>query len=276
VCKRDKSHLFKIDLAYRQKHKISLIELIESECSGDIRKLLKYIVMPEIVYDTYMLKKACGSIGTNEALLIEVLASRPGSRMLKVRERFEKENKPLVDLIRSETSGVLQTMGLRLLQGRPDTPADEAVAEQRAADLHEAGVGCWGTKEGKFFEIIGNSSTAQCAAIRKVYESKYQTALETSIRSEFSGDLRDALLALLLSPVDYHAVQLHAALSGFFVDESVVCRALGGNDKPTVKLIAEKYFDRYNEHLVDVIKKRLSDELQEGAVAWISCDAFSS
>jgi hypothetical protein len=167
VCARSKAHIFKVDMIYRERYGKSLIELFESECSGDFLKFAKYVVMPETVFDVYQTIKATMGLGTNEALLIETLASRSPSRVLKIKAKMDARGTPLIDLINSELSGDVKKVCLYLVQGRSEAAADEDLAQQQAEQLYEAGVGQWGTNEKKFIDIIGSASLAQCDAIRK-------------------------------------------------------------------------------------------------------------
>eukprot|EP00299_Pterocystis_sp_00344_P019565 c9690_g1_i2.p1 GENE.c9690_g1_i2~~c9690_g1_i2.p1 ORF type:complete len:416 (-),score=133.75 c9690_g1_i2:106-1353(-) len=274
VCSRTKSHLLEVDLAHRDKYKSTLANLLSSEISGDFKKLIKYIIMPEVVFDVYIIDKATKGFGTNEALFIEALASRSPARVTRARAKFEARGRPLVDKVNSELSGELKKIALLLLDGRPETPADESLAEQQAEELHEAGVGQWGTNEEKFISVLGTSSVAQCQAIRKAYEAKFQASLDSAIRTEFSGDLEQALLALLLTPVEYACVRLRRATTGFGVNESTVARMLGGNDKAFLKEVADTFFAKYDTRLIDVLLKKLSGEFKRAAVAWVNNPAF--
>lgn len=141
VCARSKPHLLNVDIQHRTKYGgQTLSELLQSECSGDLKKLLKYLLMPEVVYDYYTIDKACKGFGTNEGLLIEALASRPGERILKARAKFDARGRPLIDIVNNELSGDLKKIALTLIEGRSDAPADEDLAQSQAEQLYDAGM----------------------------------------------------------------------------------------------------------------------------------------
>lgn len=71
-----------MDLYYRETHKLSLRELIESETSGDVAKFLSYTQMKEEELDAFVLKKACDGLGTNERVIMEVVCSRSYERLM--------------------------------------------------------------------------------------------------------------------------------------------------------------------------------------------------
>lgn len=52
-----------------------------------------------------------------------------------------------------------------------------------------------------------------------MYEDKYGRSLAKTIMRKFSGDLEDALLALLYDPIENHARALKKAFRGFGTDE---------------------------------------------------------
>ena len=66
-------------------------------------------------------------------------------------------------------------------------------------------------------------------------------SLESLIESEMSGNLKKCLQALLLPPADYFAMRLKQAFKGLGTSDRVVCRVLGGHDKPDAIAIAKAY-----------------------------------
>jgi Annexin len=96
-------------------------------------------------------------------------------------------------------------------------PADNALAAQQARQLHEAGVGQWGTNESVFIDVLAISSRAHIEAIKQQYEKLYDHSLVYAIEKEASGDLEDALLALCYTPTEYYARRLKKAFTGLGV-----------------------------------------------------------
>lgn len=59
----------------------------------------------------------------------------------------------------------------------------------------------------------------QAALIRQVYEDKHGKSLAKTIMRKFSGDVEDALLALLYDPIENYARALKKAFHGLGTDE---------------------------------------------------------
>ena len=126
-------------------------------------------------------------------------------------------NRSLEKDVVGDTSGLLRKILLALLQGqRPDSnEVNEDEAENDARTLFEAGEKKWGTDEAKFVDIISSrrctiislfivfstrffslASNAQLKAIYDAYGHFSKKDIETAIKSETSGNLCRALLAI--------------------------------------------------------------------------------
>ena len=85
-----------------------------------------------------------------------------------------------------------------------------------------------------------------------------------------SGNLSKCLQALLLPAADYFAMRLKQAFKGLGTSDRVVCRVLGGHDKPDVVAIAKAYQRKYGKHLQDSIKSECSGNYKRLAIAWFT------
>ncbi|CAM9731598.1 unnamed protein product, partial [Choristocarpus tenellus] len=238
VCGRTKKHLARVDQYYHSMFNMSLDKQIQKECSGAYETFLRYTLMPEADFDATMLKKAMDGIGTNETLIILVLAPLTNERMLAARERHNaKFNTSLMDRLKSELSGSFEDCVMALINGGRDESeeADEYLAVKQAQELHNAGIGKrLGTDKGTFIRILTTASRAQIQAIRTKYEQNHGMSLEKAVKKECRGDFEKLLLALLMDPINFYAVQLKEAFKGVLTDTDTVSRILGGNDKVRV------------------------------------------
>ncbi len=85
LCARSKTQLDAIDAAYRRKYETTLVRYIEKEMGGNLERFLSYAQMTEPEFDSTMLKQAFSGLGTDEDLVIEVLCTRPFSRLQAAR-----------------------------------------------------------------------------------------------------------------------------------------------------------------------------------------------
>jgi Annexin len=159
-------------------------------------------------------------IGTNEQVLIECLAPRSNARIQAMKLKYDARNsRPLIDRLNSELSGYMKKLIIQLLKAErnENAPADNALAAQQARQLHDAGVGQWGTNESVFIDILTKSSRSHIEAIKAEYERQYGHSFHRAIEKETSGDLEDALLALVRTPTEYYARRLKKAFAGLGV-----------------------------------------------------------
>ena len=188
-------------------------------------------------------------------------------------ERFYDEN--LMDRIRSELGPNLENLCCKLVAGcrnrtypQPVSAASfnaQAVADQ----LYAGGAGKWGTDEGAFIDILISHTAAELKAIMDCYDASYHNSLEKAIKSEFSGEIERALVGLLYAPEDFYCRLLKDATDGFGCNEATVSRILGAHDKGAVHKIAERYFQKYDQKLVDVLSSELYYDYRHACMTYV-------
>lgn len=219
-----------------------------------------------------MLKKSMDGVGTNEDLIISTLAPLSNARILAAKARHDqKYPKPLIDRLKSELSGSFEDLVIALLRGeRQEDVVDEGLAVQQAKELHDAGIGKrLGTDKKTFIRIITQASRPQIQLIRQYYERNHDMSLEKAIKKECSGKFETMLLALIMDPIAYYALELKTAFKGVGSDKGTIARVLGGNDKPVVEEIAECFRTSYGESLMSVLKKETSGKFRRAVLTWL-------
>ncbi|CAM9383090.1 unnamed protein product [Chrysoparadoxa australica] len=272
ICGRSKAHLRAMDVYYHQLFERSLLQQIHSECSGHYKLLMEYALMTEEAFDTRMLREAMVGLGTDESLLIEILAPKTNARIAAARAKYEgKYDTAVVDKVNNELHGRVKQLALILLRGErsESEEVDEALAQEQATQLYDAGVGRVGTDEDVFMHVLGRQSRAQIEAIKAAYEREYNQSLMKAIKKETHGDFEDALVALLATPEDFYAMTLKKAFKGIGTADKTVARILGGNDKSMVTKINERYFERYDQTLEEALKSELSGRFRKAALTWV-------
>ena len=71
-----------------------------------------------------------------------------------------------------------------------------AKAARDAEALHAAGAAQWGTDESEFLRLLCAESPAHLAVVFDEYAKRHGKTMDQVIESEFSGDIKDAFLAL--------------------------------------------------------------------------------
>eukprot|EP00752_Nemacystus_decipiens_P001889 g1819.t1 len=272
ICGRTKPHLARVDQYYHSLFGMSLEAQIKHECFGVYKDFLVYTTLPEADFDALMLKKAMDGLGTNEELIISILAPASNARLLAAKARHDqKYPKPLIDRLKSELSGSMEDVVLALIRGeRQEDLVDEGLAVNQAKELHNAGIGKrLGTDKKTFIRILTQASRPQIQLIRQYYERNHGMSLEKAIKKECSGSFETMLLAMIMDPVAYYALQLKTAFKGLGSDKSAIARVLGGNDKPVVEEIAECYRTFYGQSLMAVLKSETSGKFRRAVLTWV-------
>lgn len=272
VCGRTKPHLARVDEYYHSLFGMSMAAQIKYECFGVYKDFLTYTMLPEADFDALMLKKAMDGFGTNESLIINILAPQSNARILAAKARHDqKYPKPLIDRLKSELSGALEDVVVALLKGqRQEDLVDESLAVRQAKELHDAGIGKrMGTDKKTFIRILTQASRPQIQLIKQHYERNHGMSLEKAIKKECSGYFETILLAIIMDPDAYYALQLKEAFKGIGSDKSSLARILGGNDKPAIDKIAECYRNNYGVTLMASVKKETSGKLRRAMLTWV-------
>ena len=93
------------------------MDLLKSHFKGYYRKMLLALYTDPIEYDVDLIYKAIKGAGTDEDVLIEIFASRPGWYINKIKNKYqEKYNKDLEKDVEGDTSGNFRKLLISLLQ----------------------------------------------------------------------------------------------------------------------------------------------------------------
>ena len=98
----------------------------------------------------------------------------------------------------------------------------------------------------KLIDVLGSvPNAAYMAQIRQTYQSTHRRDLVNDLRSETSGDFRDALLALARGPAEHDAHLVHAAIKGLGTSEALLNDALLGRSAQSMGALKAEYSRLY-------------------------------
>jgi len=282
---RNKRSLARVNIGYREAYGEPLQVLIDRELLGEqavarmmgesralnqwYAYLAKFLVVQEEQADAMILDIAMDSPeGVDHAALVEFLCARHPKRVRAAKKRWEQQHDDsLVDKLADNLAGDMQRLALRMLKGKRDTDevgadnVDEGLARKQAHQLHDGGA--------DYIEVLCDNSPQQNMAVSRFFEDSYDMSLRRAISQEYSGPVKNALLALLQGPVEWYAAQLKSALSGEEVDNKKVCRIVGAHDKDEIKQIAAAYDKKYGVTLKSAVTSACKGDYRRLAVAWI-------
>ncbi|KAM6171866.1 annexin A13 [Erethizon dorsatum] len=258
---------------YKTKYGKDLEEVLKSELSGNFEKTALALLDRPSEYAARQLQKAMKGLGTDEAVLIEVLCSRSNKEISAIKEAYQRLfDKSLESDVKSDTSGNLRKILVSLLQADRDEgdEVDKELAGQDAKDLYDAGEGRWGTDELAFNKVLAQRSYKQLRATFLAYQLLIGKDMEEAIEEETSGNLQKAYLTLVRCARDlegYFADCLYKAMKGMGTDEETLIRIIITRAEVDLQGIKAKFQEKYQKSLADMVSSDTSGDFQKLLVA---------
>ncbi|KAK9540578.1 hypothetical protein VZT92_003020 [Zoarces viviparus] len=219
-----------IKTAYKTLFGKDLIDDLKGELGGKFETLIVGLMTDPLAYDVSSLRNAIKGAGTDEKVLVEILASRTPQQVKEIVAAYRKEyDDDLEEDISGDTSGHFKRLLVILLQANRQKGIQGVNVESDAQVLFKAGEQKFGTDEQTFVTILGNRSAEH---LRKVFDAYMKLAgyeMEESIKRETSGGLRDLLLAVVKcarSVPAYFAETLYYAMKGAGTDDDTLIRVM--------------------------------------------------
>eukprot|EP01048_Picozoa_sp_COSAG05_P014872 COSAG05_NODE_1727_length_4204_cov_1.559318_1_plen_141_part_10 len=109
-------HMQAVDAAFQRMYDTTLAEMIKSETSGDYCHFLNSLVTSKAKLDAINFNKAMKGLGTDDALLIELVCTRTNAELIAARKAYEAMfDKDLMTAVTEDTSGDYQKVLLTVL-----------------------------------------------------------------------------------------------------------------------------------------------------------------
>lgn len=204
---------------------------IESETGGDFKKICVALSLPLATFEAESLHEAIAGVGTNEKTIIELLVGRSNSEMRILRETYQSMYRTTLESdLKSDLSGKFKRLVVALIQGNRDESGGVYDVNADVEGLYRGGEGKMGTDESVFISIFASRSENHLKAVFEAYAKRYNKSMEKVVKSEFSGDLEDGLLAIMRwvnNRFLYFAEQFEESMAG-----------MGTNDAKLIRLTA--------------------------------------
>uniref|UniRef100_A0A8C4EB05 Annexin n=1 Tax=Dicentrarchus labrax TaxID=13489 RepID=A0A8C4EB05_DICLA len=236
--------------AYKQAVGKDLAEDLSSELSGNFRSVVLGLLMLAPVYDAYELRNAIKGAGTEEACLIDVLASRSNAEIQTINAFYKKEyEKSLEDDVCGDTSGMFQRVLVSLL-----------------TEIYEAGEARWGTDEVKFLTVLCVRNRNHLLRVFEEYQKISGRDIEESIKREMSGSLEDVFLAIvkcIRNKQAFFAERLYKSMKGLGTTDSVLIRIMVARAEIDMLDIKAQFLKMYGKTLYSFIKGDTSGDYRK-------------
>ncbi|XP_037659097.1 annexin A13 isoform X1 [Choloepus didactylus] len=263
----------KIKHKYKATYGKDLEEVLKSELSGNFENTALALLDRPSEYAARQLQKAMKGLGTDEAVLIEVLCTATNKEIIAIKEAYQRLfDRSLESDVKDDTSGNLKKILVSLLQANRNegNDVDKDLAGQDAKALYDAGEGRWGTDELAFNEVLAKRSSKQLRATFQAYQILIGKDIEESIEEETSGDLQKAYLTLVRCAQDregYFAERLYKSMKGAGTDEKTLIRIIVTRAEIDLQGIKAKFQEKYQKSLSDMVRADTSGDFQKLLVA---------
>ncbi|XP_068559472.1 annexin A1-like [Cebidichthys violaceus] len=253
LVKRSNDQRQQIKEAYLQASGKSLESALKNALKGDLEDVVLALLKTPAQYDAYLLKMAMKGLGTEEDVLIEILASRNNREILDIKKAYKEDyKKDLETDIKSDTSGDFRAALLELCKASRTEGVCDQMVDSDARALYEAGEGRKGNNSSVFIEVLTSRSAPH---LRKVFErySKYSKVdMAKVIDLEMKGDIESCLTAVVKCagsrPV-FFAEKLNLAMKGKGTRKNILTRIMVSRSEIDMKRIKDEYKKNYGTTL---------------------------
>jgi len=259
IAHRDRMQRQMIIAEYRRAFGGDLLKDLESETSGNYRKVILMLMKPRDEMLADLLYDAMNHAGTNDGVLIDIMTQFPYELPAAAAAFQRKYKKSLEAAIKSETSGSYEDALITLLNTPrpPPNVIDPVRAASDAEAFYRAGEGRLGTNERAFMTLIASNSREQLILMDQNYRASHTKGIDHAIKSETSGHFRDTLLACITPPDQYFANRVKEAVDGAGTNDLTLVTVFSANERPHLQMIAAAFQSRFGVS----IAKRVSDDV---------------
>ncbi|CAL1569573.1 unnamed protein product [Knipowitschia caucasica] len=259
----------KIKAVYEATTGEPLVKALKSSLRGDLEDVTLALLMTPPQLDAYCIRKATKRLGTDEDVLVEILATRSKEQIQEIANVFKHEyGRSLEEVLKSEARGDFEKALLALYHANRDTSTevDMNLAHKDAEILFEAGENRSGTQVDTFIEILTTRSAAQLSKTFQRYACVSDLSLPKALQAELKGDIEDCLVDIVKvcwNTPAFFAEKLHAAMDGHGTCEASLIRVLVSRSEVDLKKIVEEYHAMYNRYLQEDIVRDTDGHYQK-------------
>ncbi|XP_077354286.1 annexin A1-like [Festucalex cinctus] len=260
LVKRNNEQRQKIKAVYEAETHQPLERALKRALRSDLEDICVALLKPPAHFDAYLIRDATKRLGTDEDVLVEVLATRSNEEIRQLKTVYkEVYGDDLEDVIKDETRGDFTTALLAMLKANKDenTEVDMALAQKDAETLLEAGENTKG-QISTIIDILTTRSGPQLSKTFQRYACASDITLPKALNMELRGDIEDCLLDIVKcawSTPAFFAEKLHRAMERHGTCEDTLIRVLVSRSEVDLKKILEEYRAMYDRTLQEDILK---------------------
>lgn len=260
LCTRTSRQRIEIAKAYKTCFDRDLLEDIKRKFRGNFRELLVALVTPSKDFYCREIHDALHASGTDKDTLVQILVTLSNREIFDVCQKYVKHyDVSLENDLKSDTCGNFKKLLVSLANGTRDEShvLDFYSAKLDAAVLKRAGIDRWGTDCGTFNRILCLRNFDQLRIIAQEYAAIVGHPLEKDIKKEFSGEVEDGLLAILIyanNRPEFFARCLYKSMNGLGTDDRALIRLIVTRSEIDLLDVKEEFERKYGKTLKSFIK----------------------
>ena len=275
LCSRTNAQRVEITKAYKTCFDRELVDEVKRKFRGDFRDLMVAMLTPLNEFHCQELYNALNEAGTDEDALIQILVSLSNREIYEINQKYFKNyGRSLEKDLKSDTSGNFRKLMISLANGTRDETSDVdlTLARVDVVQLKKAGVDRWGTDGSTFNRILSLRSYSQIKMIVEEYEFVTSNTLAKDIKSEFSGNIQEGLLAILRyasNKPEYFARCLYKSMVGLGTNDKALIRLIVTRCEIDMTDIKEEFEEKYGSTLKSFIKGDTSGDYRKALLKLI-------
>ncbi|CAI5766773.1 annexin A6 isoform X2 [Podarcis lilfordi] len=272
VTQRSNTQRQEIIQAYKSHYGRDLIADLKSEISGPLAKVILGLMMTPAQYDAKQLKKAMEGAGTDESVLIEILATRNNQEIQAINTAYKDAySKSLEDALSSDTSGHFKRILISLALGARDEGGEDlAKAQADAQKLSDVSGDDSTSLETRFMTVLCTQSYPQLRRVFQEFVKMTNHDVAHAINKRMSGDVRDVFLAIVRSVKNkqaFFADKLYKSMKGAGTDDRTLIRIIVSRSEIDLLNIRREFWDIYDKSLYHMIEKDTSGDYRKALLA---------
>ena len=137
--------------------------------------------------------------------------------------------------------------------------------------LHRAMHGA-GTDEAAIINLVCSRNAQQRAEIRRTYKACYGKDLIKRLKEDTSGNFKDVVEGMFMTPAEYDAMCLYKAMKGLGTNEGVLIEIIGTRTNEQLMAIKDAFQREYHETLEKWVKGDTSGNFRNLLIALLQCN----
>ncbi|XP_072309746.1 annexin A1-like [Eucyclogobius newberryi] len=251
LVRRNNEQRQKIKAVYEATAGEHLDKALKSALVRDLEDVSMALLMTPAQFDAYCIRKATKRFGTDEDVLVEILATRTREQIHEITRVFKQEyDEDLEEVLKSEARGDFERALLAMFRTSRSTgtEVDTKLAQKDAQILFEAGENQKGINVDTFIEILTTRSVVQLTHTFHMYASVSDLSLPKALQAKLRGDIEDCLVDIVKvcwNTPAFFAEKLHKAMKGHGTCDDSLIRVLVSRSEVDLKKIVEEYRAMY-------------------------------